>query len=344
MHSGLLAIGIRLDCREGWTICIGLIAIISLVAWMFSIWHRRAITDTPASRIASAAQGYVELSGTGRPLDAPPLLSHVTCMPCLWYRRESYVRSGSRWIPEDKDESVIPFIIDDGTGRCVVDPEGAEIITRHMRTRAAKNRRTTEWLLLPNDAIYALGEFRTLGGGTVELDARRDLNDLLTAWKKDRPNLLRRFDLDRDGEISEKEWGLARQAARREVSKMHREARAADEVHTLRCPAGGRHYLISNLDPNKMSRHYLRWSFLHLAVFLIAFAALPWAQHQPSAIAKYEQNKLRKEANQRKREEFMQFMKEAETNGWDVDKQEEFMQHLKELEANGRDVDKTFRP
>ena len=71
----LFAIGAQAESREGWVACLALIAAISLCAWMSALRRRRAITDTPTSRIASAAQGYVELSGSGRPLDHPPLLS-----------------------------------------------------------------------------------------------------------------------------------------------------------------------------------------------------------------------------------------------------------------------------
>ena len=95
------------------------------------------------------------------------------------------------------------------------------------------------------------------------------------------PSLLRRFDLDRDGTLSEKEWQLARQAARREVARQHQAARGEADVNTLRCPANGQLYLLSNFDPNQLARRYLWWSIFHLAVFFAALAALPWVWRQP---------------------------------------------------------------
>lgn len=273
----LLFIGLKTESPAGWVVSLSLIALISLPAWASTLKRRRAITDTPTSRIASAAQGYVELLGGGKPLDHPPLLSHLTALPCLWYRYEVQERKDNdKWETIDRGESDVPFIIDDGSGRCVVDVEGAEIITRHKETWTAGRYRNTEWKLLIGDSIYALGEFRTLGGGSVELDASQDMNALLAEWKKDKAGLLKRFDLDGDGEIDVREWGLARQAARREVAKMHKEARNDPDVHTLACPRNGRHYLLSNIDPNKLARRYLLWSGFHVTVFLAALGAIPW--------------------------------------------------------------------
>jgi len=279
----LLFIGLKTESREGWIVCLALIATISLIAWMSTLRRRRAITDTPTSRIGSAAQGYVELLGDGKPLDFPPLLSHLTHLPCLWYRFQVEEKSSTKdkWETVSQGESEVPFIIDDGSGRCVVDVEGAEILTRHKETWTVGKYRNTEWKLLINDDIYALGDFKTLGGGSVDLNAAQDMNELLAEWKKDQASLLKRFDLNGDGTIDMQEWGLARQAARREVARMHRDARNESDVHTLSCPRNGRHYLLSNIDPNKLARRYLLWAGFHVTVFLAALGAIPWVLQHP---------------------------------------------------------------
>lgn len=278
----LLLIGARMESRAGWLACVSLTALISLVAWLSTLRRRRAIADTPTSRIASAAQGYVELRGTGKALDDPPLLSHLTTLPCLWYRYRVEEKSGSdKWRTVSSGESEVAFIIDDGSGRCVVDVDHAEILTRHKETWVKGRYRHTEWKLLINDPVYALGDFRSIGGGTLELDTRRDIGALLGEWKKDRAGLLKRFDLDADGSVDVKEWALARQAARREVEKQHRDARNEADVHTLRCPGGGQLYLISNLDPEKIARRYLYWAIFHLSVFFGSLGALPWLWQYP---------------------------------------------------------------
>ena len=279
----LLLIGAKLESRAGWLACVALMAAISLVAWLSTLRRRRAIADTPTSRIASAAQGYVELRGTGRPLDDPPLLSHLTSLPCLWYRYQVEEKSGSeKWHTVSSGESDVALILEDGSGRCLIDIDGAEILTRHKESWARDDRRYTEWKLLINDPLYALGEFRSIGGATLELDAVSDIKTLLADWKNDQPTLLKRFDLNADGAIDITEWSLARRAARREVERQHRQARQETDLHTLRSPNNGLLYLISNLDPDKITRRYLWWAIFHLAVFFAALGALPWLWRYPS--------------------------------------------------------------
>ena len=279
----LLLVGAKLESRAGWLACVALMAAISLVAWLSTLRRRRAIADTPTSRIASAAQGYVELRGTGRPLDEPPLLSHLTSLPCLWYRYQVEEKSGSeKWHTVSSGESDVALILEDGSGRCLIDVDGAEILTRHKESWARDDRRYTEWKLLINDPLYALGEFRSIGGATLELDAGSDIKTLLAGWKNDQPTLLKRFDLNADGAIDINEWSLARRAARREVEKQHRQARQEADLHTLRSPNNGQLDLISNLDPDKIARRYLWWAIFHLAVFFAALGARPWLwQYQP---------------------------------------------------------------
>jgi hypothetical protein len=260
----------------GCFVFLALTAVLSLAAWAFCLQRRLAIANTPTSRIASAAQGYVEISGAGQPSD-PPLFSPLTGRHCLWYSWKGWVENDGKHEKTQGGESHVPFVIDDGSGRCVIDPMHAEILTQHKESWSEEDIRYTEWTLLPGDDIYALGEFRTLGGDSTDLDARKDLNTLLGEWKKNRRALLKRFDLDGDGEISEKEWGLARRAARREVARRHSEIRNEPNINTLGCPANGRLFLLSNLDPNRLARRYLLYSIMHLTIFLTALGAIPWS-------------------------------------------------------------------
>jgi hypothetical protein len=269
----LLVVGFKLESRNVWYACLVLMAVISVFAWASLLRRRRALADTPTSRIASAAQGYVELFGRGKPLDAPPLLSHLTVLPCLWYRYLVEEKdSEGKWRAVNRGESEVSFIIDDGSGRCVVDVENAEILTRHKETWERDGYRNTEWKLLIDDMVYALGEFRTLGGGNLELDTNADIASLLGEWKKNKPELLKRFDLNADGSLDMQEWTLARQAARRVVEKQHREARNASDVNTLSCPPDGQLYLLTNIDPDKLARRYLWWAIFQLVAFFGALA------------------------------------------------------------------------
>jgi hypothetical protein len=61
----LVLIGIHQHSRNGWLSCFSAIALISVFAWLSSLYRLRAIRETPISKITSAAQGYVELIACG---------------------------------------------------------------------------------------------------------------------------------------------------------------------------------------------------------------------------------------------------------------------------------------
>ena len=271
----LLFIGIHVGSREGWLVSLGLMATISLFAWLSALKRLRVIRGTPTSRIASAAQGYVELSGRGKPF-GEPMISKLSRLPCLWYRYRIEERNNdNEWRTLDKGESAEPFLLDDGSGTCIVDPYDAEILTKHKDTWREAQYRYTEWKLINSDRLYVIGEFRTRSGA-VEFDGRAELNALLAEWKEDKPALHARFDLNGDGELDMKEWMLARQAAKREVAKKKREVHAQPDVHLIGQPHDGKLFLISNLAPERLSRRYLFWSWAHVAIFFGALGGVGW--------------------------------------------------------------------
>jgi len=273
----LLAVGAEIDTPTGWAACAGLISIISLIAWA-STWRRaRAFDDTPTSKVASAAQGYTELLGIGKPLAGSPLLAALSQLPCLWYRYRIEHRRDNKWEHEESGESDASFILDDGTGQCVVDPEGAEVVPARRDRWTQGDRRFTEWLLLENDPLYALGQFKTLGSQDLKLDRDGDMKALLADWKTEPRELLRRFDLDGNGELDLREWELARAQARREIDRQHREARLQPELHVMRLPDDRRLYVISTLQPAALSKRYRRWSIAHLAIFFAALTGAAYA-------------------------------------------------------------------
>lgn len=272
----LLFIGIHLESREGWLGTLSAMAIVSLAAWLSALKRLRAVRDTPTSKIASAAQGYVELTGRGRPFGDTPLIGKLRQLPCLWYRYKVEQRTrDNKWKTVDSGESSDSFVLRDDTGDCVVDPERAEIITRHRDQWHQGDYRYTEWKLIGSDSLYVIGEFRT-HSGAVEFDSRTELNALLAEWKRDKPALHARFDLDGNGELGMQEWMLARQAARREVTKKKRAALAQPDIHFIGQPRDGKLFLISNLTPERLSRRYLFWSWAHVVIFFGALGVLGW--------------------------------------------------------------------
>ena len=271
-HLVLLFAGFQIGSITAWLVVLGLIGAISFFAWTGNHRRSRLILDTPTSRIASAAQGYVELTGRAKEAQDAPLLSKLTLLPCVWYRYtvEQARNDGKGYEIVDRGDSNDTILLDDGSGQCYVDPDQAEILTRHKRVWTKGDYRYTEYVLSPLDTLYVLGEFTTLGGANSDLDFKGDLNALLTEWKRDSAGLLARFDLDRNGRIDPGEWELALLAAKREVARQHGEIRLRDGVHLLRKPQDGRLLLISNLPEESLARKYVRWGWFHLLTLVSA--------------------------------------------------------------------------
>jgi hypothetical protein len=272
----LLFVGFKLESRTGWLWCLGIMALLSLFAWYSALHRLRTVSGTPTSRIGSAAQGYTELIGRGGEEEAP-IYAKYSHLPCLWYRyKVEYRDSKNNWHTEGTGESQAPFVIDDGTGKCIVDPQGAEIVTRHKDTWQVADYRFTEWKLIDLDHIYVLGEFKTVGGSNSTVTHKELVNRVLSEWKIDNDNLMKRFDLDENGVLDMQEWMLARQAAKREAEKRLDQARAEPDTHFMLKPHDGRLFLISNFDPDKLARRYKLWAWAHFVIFFGALGGLAW--------------------------------------------------------------------
>lgn len=246
---------------------------LAYLAFMLSLNRLRAIRDTPTSRVASAAQGYVELAGKGRALPDRTVYSPAHHLPCLWYRYRAYVREGDKWRQTESGQSDEVFLLDDGTGRCLIDPEGAEIFSSRKETYTYGDSRVVEELLLAEDTLYALGEFTSHGGGHTRFDDREEVGNILAEWKEDQEALHRRFDLDGNGTIDPQEWQLARQAANREMQSRKLAAMNTPVDHQLSRPRSGRPFLVANFQPDPLAKRYRNRTWVHGAVTL---ASLVW--------------------------------------------------------------------
>lgn len=273
----LLVIGIKAEHPAGWVVSMAVIAMVAFFAWMSTFQRSRSIADTPTSRIASAAQGYVEIYGQASRAPEYRIQAQASSLPCVWFKCVTYERTtDNKWREVRRQLSDSVFEVSDDTGRCMIDPEYAEVITSNRRTWYEGPYKYVEDQLFPMDRVYALGEFSTIGGSHTALDVDHDVRDLLAAWKADQPEMLRRFDLDGDGRIDLKEWQLARNAAKREVERQHRALRLQPEVHVMRKPRSGQLYLLSNFSPSQLHRRYLMWSLFHLTIFFSAVIAGVW--------------------------------------------------------------------
>jgi hypothetical protein len=280
VHVGLLVIAVKINTPKSWMISLGLISAISFLAWIGNFRRARMIGDTPTSKIASAAQGYVELVGAADRRPGSFLVSRLSKLPCVWYRYLVERRTdNNKWAHEESGESDTPFMLRDGTGSCVIDPFHAEVIGI-QRQWERDDYRYTEHLLFPEDKLYAIGQFSTVGGAGADLDIEQDLAQLLEQWKQNLPALIERFDANKDRKLDYKEWETARLHAQREVQERHRDIRHRDPLLVLHKPLDGRLFLISNLPPEALAKKYQAWALVHLLIFIggaggAAYVGLP---------------------------------------------------------------------
>jgi hypothetical protein len=276
-YLGLLFGGLNLRHSIGGLVCLGLMAVVALVAWVLTYQRSRAVADEATSRIGSAAQGYVELTGRASGGASELLRSPFSATECVWYRYRVFERDGDNdWCEVERGSSTATFELSDGSGVCRVDPEHAELLGAHRRETIHDHQKQVEEMLLRGSSIYVLGEFRTLGSTDTALSASADVSALLGDWKKDRAELLRRFDADGNGEIDLQEWEVARRQAIQTVEQQHHEMRQTSELSVVRAPADGRMFLISTLPPHRLRQRYLWWSLFHLGVALLGAGGLIW--------------------------------------------------------------------
>lgn len=225
-------------------------------------------------------------------------------MPCAWWRykieeRRSTGRSRA-WSTVQSDTSAEPFLLDDGTGRCLIDPRGAEVFpgasdvwygsTEWPDVHIPDGKGVFGWLvdnlltgryrytehrLQDHGHIYAIGAFRSLGGaGAVDTDT--EAANLLHEWKKDQAALLARFDTNHDGTLSAAEWEQARAAARRQVLDGRVAEATTPSVNVLAAPMDGRAFLLAASDSQSLARRFRYRALAGIGGFVSSAAALTW--------------------------------------------------------------------
>ena len=140
--------------------------------------RKRLIQNTPTSKVRGASLGAVEVSGTV--VGPYTLISPLSQSDCFYYH--AVARSASKEDDQAKEETLYaPFFLDDGTGRLLVDPRGAEIelspslnqeyspatgdsFTRHFLVRRGLSSEfpatLKEYCIRPGDHLFVLATLR----------------------------------------------------------------------------------------------------------------------------------------------------------------------------------------
>jgi hypothetical protein len=91
--------------------------------------RKRLVLNTPASKIRSASMGLVEVNGIAKGLHV--ITSPLRELSCYYYRSMAWELrqrgKSSEWVKVAEESLHVPFYIDDGSGKLLVDPTGAEM-------------------------------------------------------------------------------------------------------------------------------------------------------------------------------------------------------------------------
>ena len=217
-----------------------------------AFWKLRLVLDTPTARIRSAPQGYVELQGQAHP-QRELIAARLSGSACVWYRyriqeRRRGAKNSDHWVTIEQGDAGRPFVLDDGTGRCLIDPAGAALKCRTTDVwydsgsssglgaffGQQRRYRKTEERIGELESVYVLGHFETPRRGSRE--RRRLTRQLLSQWKRD-PERMQVLDRNGDGEIDLDEWEAARAKAERLAERA--EGRLSAEPPLSRVVDGG---------------------------------------------------------------------------------------------------------
>jgi len=268
-----------------------IIIVISLIAFkrMVKWWNRsRMIQDVPSSKVRSASQGYVELTGLAKSMDGPPIVSPVSGKLCVWYRykiEEKINQSDLKghWKVIKKETSQELFLLEDETGRCVIDPDDADVLATNKRIwyklLVTPSRRYTEELITDHEPLYAIGSFNTIANVSHK-QQREQVNYLLREWKHDPKQLLHNFDSDRNGQLDQQEWEQARLAAERQVKRELGYQERQEPLNILKNTEHNHQgFIISTIPEQKLIQHYRWHALLSLLVFFSFGCLVVWAMN-----------------------------------------------------------------
>ncbi|HHM06075.1 MAG TPA: hypothetical protein ENJ19_10095 [Gammaproteobacteria bacterium] len=276
-------------------------AAVSFVLAFVYLRRARLIQDTPTSKVRSAAQGFVELQGRAVLLGGEPIVAPLSRLPCAWYafrvERRAHGDRGPKWRVVERGVSDALFGLEDETGRCVIDPEGAAVtpaqkevwygeFARPVLPLASEQGlhasfrgeyRYTEERIHVDDNLYALGFFQATGGAAEPLNLRETTRELLAQWKRDQSALLARFDRNGDGAIDLEEWDEARRAAAAEARELAARRLQEPAVPVLSKPANRRQpFLLSVHLQHGLARRYTLYATAAFVLSLLAGGAAVW--------------------------------------------------------------------
>lgn len=133
MNAGIAALFVAVD-SEGISPSVLAMLGVALGVWLFfcgfrMLRYKRLILNTPFSKIRSASIGLVEVSGA--PTGPQTIAAAITGEPCYYYRARAWqyndTGKGGKWAQVVDESLFVPFFLDDGTGKVLVNAQGAQL-------------------------------------------------------------------------------------------------------------------------------------------------------------------------------------------------------------------------
>jgi len=270
----LLAVGIfsPLPGTWIWSWILPPMTITAFLLWTVNFKMMSAIRNAPTSKVASAAQGLVELCGTVQYVPGCALKAPLTQAPCVCYWYSIVENAGSKHARKiEGHDYATPFLLRDETGDCLIDPNDAWVICRTRAQWQIGNTTYDEWSICVGDPIYAIGLFSS-NALHIEAGLAKELTVKLRSWLRDPRAFFRRFDANRDGKISPAELDAAREAARHEAMQYYT---AQGGMHTLTSPDNAA-LIVSNLGHDKVAAEFSSRTWGGLIMFFITLGATGW--------------------------------------------------------------------
>lgn len=270
-----------------------LISAIGLYAFYLMVKRHhitRLIENTATSKIRSAAQGYIELNGKAQLMDGSSITSPLSGRPCVWYRykiekqvthRDSKGNTTTSWQIIKSATSDELFLIEDETGRCIIDPDDADVVTTDKRIwykhEFMQPRRYTEELITESEPLYAIGLFKTVDRAERH-NHRLHVSTLLRQWKKSPNLLLLKYDKDNNGELNQQEWQQVRLAAEQQIQREYGHHASQQPLNLLEMTHNtNQAFILSTLSEEKLIKRYKFHLIGYIAVFFIAGSLVAWA-------------------------------------------------------------------
>ncbi|MEW5801956.1 MAG: hypothetical protein AB1847_07615 [bacterium] len=257
----IISFGLALNMKSLTPLPLGFLSL-GLIFFIHSfvlLQRKKTIENCPTSRIRSMPMGQVELKGYARQKYC--LKSPYTFTDCVYYAYKIYEKvktdKGQREILREYGHSgSIPFYLEDETGRVLILPDKATInagITQSMwgdpivkifgasPSCTGDDKKIVETVVPTGQFLYVFGFARRLKTSIQEKKKR--MIEKLRSLKENK-DLLKEYDLDRDGTISQEEWDMARKGVEEEILLEELSSKDTnDRVAVGEHPSGGFFYI-----------------------------------------------------------------------------------------------------